>query len=339
VAGTHPKTFSDLYSAVLSNVRADSAVTAMINEAKRMVNTALHDMHISHGEFFPWCHRRANMRTQPQYFDGTIAVTQGSTTVTGTGTLWNTDNPFGVKNVRAGGKLTIDGSTTVYEVASVASDTSLTLGTMFVGADIATGNYTYFEDEYALPDDFLRPVQFRFFDYNREITLIGEREFRMNFPRNKTPSQPRHATIIDAPFVANPARVRKVIFAPPPVDTYIIPFSYVTENLAVSSAGVEKTELVVDTDEPIIPLSLRHMLAYKAQQMWFLDRRDDVQRAASSEALYQGMLQKIIGDAEVGQDHPRIAVRTGPYGRSARNPYRHGRSGRYTLGTAFDEIR
>jgi len=64
------------------------------------------------------------------YRTGTIAVTNGSTTVTGTGTAW-------VANVIAGyGIILPDGR--LYEIASIVSNTSLTLRTGYLGAT-ATG--------------------------------------------------------------------------------------------------------------------------------------------------------------------------------------------------------
>jgi len=64
------------------------------------------------------------------YRTGTIAVTNGSTTVTGPGTAW-------VANVIAGyGVLLPDGR--LYEIASIVSNTSLTLRTGYLGAT-ATG--------------------------------------------------------------------------------------------------------------------------------------------------------------------------------------------------------
>lgn len=67
------------------------------------------------------------------YRAGTIAVTNGSTAVTGTGTAW-------VENTRIGDALHApDGR--VYEIANVISDTSLTLASNFLGSTASGQDY------------------------------------------------------------------------------------------------------------------------------------------------------------------------------------------------------
>ena len=334
----HPKTFSDLYTALLNNVRADSSVTTIVNEAKRMINSALHDMHISNGEHFPWAHRRDNLVTQPKYTTGTITIEQGAATALGTSTLWNTNNNFSVANVRVGGKLSIAGSPNVHEVTVMVSDTAVIFTPIFVDEDVSAESYTYFEDEYALASDFLRPLDFRFFNTDRTIELIGEGKFRATFPRNNITGKPIVAAIFDKSFSGSAAPRRRILFHRPPDEAYIIPYTYVTANLGVTSAGAEQTELSSDTDEPIVPLRYRMAIVHKAAAQWYLERRNDVQRSTVSEALYQGILSKLVTDIEVGGDMPQIRPRRGGYVRKAERPYSAGR-GRYTSGTAFDEMR
>lgn len=336
-ASNHPKTFSDLYTALLNNVRADSSVTAIVNEAKRMINSALHDMHISTGEHFPWAHRRANLITQPKYDDGTITISQGATSAAGASTEWDTANAFGVNNVRAGGKLSVAGSVNVYEVSAVSDDTNLTFTPLFVDDDVSAENYTYYEDEYALASDFLRPLDLLYFDQDRTIEIIGEGKFRAMFPRNNVPNKPVAAAIFDAAFSGSTARQRKVILHPPPSAAEIIPYSYVTANLAVSSAGAAQVELSSDTDEPIVPLMYRQAIVYKAQAQWYLERRNDLNRSQVNEGLYQQQIGKLVTDIEVGGDLPRIRPRREVYARRAERPYSGGR--RYTTGSAFDQLR
>lgn len=66
------------------------------------------------------------------YKTGTIAVTNGSKIITGTNTVWSN----ALNGVSAGRMLLLPGSGTVqvYEIASVQSDTQLTLATAFTGA-------------------------------------------------------------------------------------------------------------------------------------------------------------------------------------------------------------
>ena len=61
-----------------------------------------------------------------QYLAGTANVTNGSATVTGTNTLW-------LANVTAGDSFTVAGDGVMYYVASVDTDTQVTLSAPYAG--------------------------------------------------------------------------------------------------------------------------------------------------------------------------------------------------------------
>ena len=193
--------FRDMYTDLQNRVREQTGVSATETQAKRYINTALQDMHIGQAEKVPWAERSGVLITQPRYTTGTVTITQGSTTLTGTGTAWTTTNAFGIANARVGGKFTINGGVEVYEVSTVDSPTSITLVSKFIDSDVTDGAYVYFEDEYALADDFLRPIDQQKFDEGISIDLLGRTEFRRRFPRNNIPNKPRDGTILDKPFL------------------------------------------------------------------------------------------------------------------------------------------
>lgn len=334
---THPKTFADLYTALLADMRADTSSTTVTAHAKRYINTALHDMHATRRERFQWAERDASLTTRASYTAGTVTITQGSTTLTGASTAWTTTDVFGIANARVGGKIVVSGTLNVYEVESVDTATSITLTTKFVDSDVSAENYTYFEDEYALDSSFLRPLDIRYLDQNRSIPLIGRRDFRARHPRNNIPGTPVVASILDKAFSGSVTPVRKVVFAPPPLYVRLIPYSFITNKLAVSSAGTELTELSSDSDEPIVPLSLRHLILWYAQANWYRDRNDDA-RSDAKMAQYYDLYQRVIADQEIGQQTPQLRPVIAPYTRSARRPYRGGGT-RYSTGSAFDELR
>ena len=85
--------------------------------------------------------------------------------------------------------MTINGNAEVYKVSIVASLISLTLESQFVGSDVTDGSYLYFEDEYALAQDFLRPIDQQKFDCDNSIDLIGRTEFRRRYPANRVPGK------------------------------------------------------------------------------------------------------------------------------------------------------
>lgn len=76
-----------------------------------------------------------------QYKEGTASVTNASATVAGTGTLWLTNT-----NVQAGQLFTVDGSGIPYFVASVVSDTELTLTAPYGGSTASGVSYVIHRD-------------------------------------------------------------------------------------------------------------------------------------------------------------------------------------------------
>lgn len=335
---TQPQDFSDLYTDLLNRIRADTSITATVNQAKRYINIALHDIHVGVSEKLPWAERNDVLRTQQKYNTGTVTITQGSTSLTGASTAWNTNNSFSVKNVRTTGKIIIAGNPDVYTIASVGSDTAITLNDAFVGANVSAETYTYFEDEYALHDDFLRPLDQQFFDSNRNIPLIGRDDFRRQHPRNKTPGKIRHATIVDRAFSGNTSPVRRVRFYLAPDDFYLVPYAFITDKLAVSSSGTEQVQLSADADEPIIPLRYRHLIVFHGLYHWYRDKKND-SRSQEAKAEYIDLWLRTISDTEIGAKRARVRPNISGYRSKARRPYSNRGARRHTTGTAFDEIR
>ena len=74
-----------------------------------------------------------------QYNIGTVAVTKGAATVTGTGTLF-------AANVTAGDFFTVVGDNAFYTVGSVDSDTQLTLAANYAGVSRTGKAYTLVKD-------------------------------------------------------------------------------------------------------------------------------------------------------------------------------------------------
>lgn len=331
--------FSDLYQGLEQRVRLASGVTATDNQAKQYINIALQDIHLGFDYKVPWAERQATLRTNNDYSTGTITATQGSASIVGVGTTWNTASPFaGVNIVRAGGKIVINGSRVPYVIQAVGSDTTATLTTAFTEASVAGGTYMYFEDEYALASDFLRPIDAQQFSDHLSIELISRSEFRRRYPNNSVPGRPTVATILDYAPVGNTTPIRKVRLAQPPNDYLVIPYSYVTANLATSSAGVAQTGLSADTDEPIVPLRYRHAIIFHALYQWYRDKKDDT-RSQEAKAEYTDIMTRITLDQEIGAPRPQFRPRVSGYVRAARSPYRTRFGGRYVTGSAFDENR
>jgi len=80
------------------------------------------------------------------YGDGTVSLTNGSTTVTGSGTVWTA--------AMSGRQLIIGGEAPFRDIASVDSATSLTLAQAYAGPDLTAQTYSIQLAYPTLPTDF-----------------------------------------------------------------------------------------------------------------------------------------------------------------------------------------
>lgn len=327
---------SDMVTNLSNRIRVSTGVTATETQLKTALNTALHDMHCGTDYRLPWSERRAVIRTQDDYTTGTVTTTKGSTSITGSSTLWNTANDFSVNNARSNGRIVFSGSRTPYIVDSVGSDTAITLTEKFTETSLSAASYTYYEDEYALATDFLRPIDMQRFSNEMSVDLISRTEFRLRFPVNSTLGRPTVATILDFAPSGNTTPIRRVKFAPAPNDFLQIPYTYVTSNLAVSSAGAAQANLSADADEPIVPLRYRHAIVLHALASLYRDKKDDT-RSQEAKAEYVDIMTRIIVDTEVGAPRPQLRPRVGGYVRAAKRPYTRGGGRRFDMGR-FDNM-
>jgi hypothetical protein len=335
---TEVRTFSDLYTEVLNKMRQPTNIVAITAQAKRYINTGLHDMVFGFEYKLPWLERDAVITTMAPYSTGTVSITRGTTALVGANTLWNTANAYGVNNAQTIGKLNL-GSTDVYTINAVVSDTSITLNQRYVAdVDLAAGaSYTYFQDEYTLASDFLKPIDYRRFTAAYDLPIIGRQDFRRQFPRPNIGGLPKVVTLLDKTFVGSSTPVIMVQFYPYPGANYLIPYTYITRNLAVSAAGVEAVSMTNDTDEPSLPMQYRPVIVDYAIAKWYRDKKDDA-RSEAAKADYQDGVNRIVGDQRIGANtQAQITPRVGIY-TNRRSPYRSG-SRRFSTNNSFDDFR
>lgn len=336
---TEVRNFQDIYTEILNKMKQPTNVASIIAQAKRYANTALHDMVFGFEYKLPWLERQASIIVQAPYSTGTVAVAQGSTSLVGTNTLWTTANVYGVNNARTIGKLNL-GDSNIYGITAVGGAGSITLNQRYVAdSDLVAGaSYTYFEDEYTLASDFLKLVDVTRFSAAMKIPIIGRNEFRARFPRPNVAGTPKVATLLDKTFSGSATPVLTVQFYPYPSANYIIPYSYITKNLAVSSAGVESVSMANDDDEPALPSHYRNALVSFGIWKWYRDKKDDV-RSESAKADYQDEVNRIVGDQRIGANtNAQITPRSGMY--DARRIYNGGASSRrYSTNNSFDDFR
>lgn len=333
-------TFSDIYTDLQNRVRVATGISATETQAKRYANIALQDIHIGTDYTFPWTERRSTLLTKAPYSTGTVALTPGDSIMTGTGSLWNTADTYGVYNAIDGMKVRVSSGTDVYTITTVAGNTLINLSQKYVGsAAVTAGEYVIYQDEYALASDFLRPIDFALFSTDWNIPLLDRKEFRRLHVRGTISGKPTSASILDLSFSGNTTPVRKVVLYPYPDQVYIIPYSYVTSNLVVTSAGVEQSAMSSDTDEPIMPLRYRHVIVLHALMNWYRDKRDDA-RSQEAKAEFGELMTRMISDHDMGtHNRVRIQPNEGLYRAHAVRPYRRQGGTRYSVSDRFDSFR
>ena len=338
-AATNVITFSDIYTEILNKMRQPTNITAIINQAKRYANQGLYDMIFGFEYKLPWLERDGMIITHAPYATGTVSITRGTTALVGASTLWNTAGVYGTNNTQVTGKISL-GGTDIYGISAVVSDTSITLATRYVAdSSLAAGaSYTYFEDEYALAADFLKPIDYSRFTAALKLQLIGRNEFRQQFPRPNIGGIPTVATLLDKPFSGTTTPRIFVAFYPYPNKEYLIPYRYITSNLSVTATGVEQGSMVNDTDEPALPVRYRNALVSFAIAKWYRDKKDDA-RADSAKTDYIDEITRVVSDQRIGANTmAQMQPKVGMY--NTRSPY-GGVAGkrRYSTNNSFDDFR
>lgn len=138
---------------------------------------------------WPWLQRDYIIETIPEYTTGTVDVTEGSKTVTGTGTTWTPD--------MVGRLFKVTSFEEPYRIENVASATSLTLTLPFNNVDGTEQGYTIWKDQYPLPLDFDEVLNLFRFRPPTRFRLVTWEDFQRHrsIPAQAGALYPLHATI------------------------------------------------------------------------------------------------------------------------------------------------
>lgn len=121
--------------------------TIGVNESRQRIN----DAYIQNSQDAPHAHllKRFTLQTEPPYNTGTIAILQNTNAAVLTGGAWVVSWGTAPSSRR----MEIQGRREPYDVTIFPSTTSATLADTYPGADLATGAYNLYRDEYPLPAD------------------------------------------------------------------------------------------------------------------------------------------------------------------------------------------
>lgn len=123
----------------------------------------------AHGYDFTWLKKYYEINTIPIYTTGTVSISQDSTTVTGTDTVFTA--------AMVGRVIKFSGDSEYYLISAWVSATEITLQTAYIGATLTDSDYIIYTVNYSLPSDFKRMEYIKQVGYKSVIPKINDREF------------------------------------------------------------------------------------------------------------------------------------------------------------------
>lgn len=221
-------TFLVLQQELADRLNLDQTVTANATRLKRWLNLTQQD--IASRYPFEWLYSRCFVQTQADKTAGTIAVSNGGTSVVGTSTAF-----------AAGDKrsfIQMEGDTNWYEVTVVSSQT-LTITPAFAGTTLTTGTYTLRKVYYSLPSDVFSIFDARQSNTPLKLTNLGIFTLDTYQPDINSVQMPTaYYTFRNDPDTgATAATQRQVGFFPVADSVYNIEFRYFMEIADLSADG------------------------------------------------------------------------------------------------------
>ena len=167
--------------------------------------------------------RESDLTTTSGYSTGTIQVTNNSTAVVGTTTLW-------AANVAANDKILVGTEAAPYRITSVTNDTNLVLSTPYGGSNASTLTYQVSRDEYELANGMWWLRHIREIRTPRPLTIVGYDYFMEKLStRVYSRGRPQYCIMLGADTSATSTTMeQRVQFWPAPDDTYPIYYAYHT---------------------------------------------------------------------------------------------------------------
>lgn len=169
------KTFQDIYTAVLDELKIPSSDTTSLNRIKRDINMAYAKLA---QKPYKWTRKEFDVTWEAYYNTGTASVTKGSKTITLSTSITNSKQGF---------LFFTEGYAEVYRIqAHTAGSDTLTLETIFTGDTNSTSSFYIIPEGLELPVD-IDDVYDTWHEHCRgSMESLGDRDFRnlvLNSPR------------------------------------------------------------------------------------------------------------------------------------------------------------
>lgn len=192
-----------------------------------------------------WLYQTVDFNFEAPYETGTVALTQGSESVVGTGTVFSA-------NVIPNNVFVPGGRSESYVISSVESATGITLEGEYAGATALESSYKVIKPMYRLPAD-CEQIQSIVLDGYGEMVPVGTQEFRRIQARDVTATgMPRWYTDVGRRATDG---VRTIEVYPAPDKKYIAQLNYGVNIIALQDS---------ETNYPLIPDRHRVVLYHGA---------------------------------------------------------------------------
>ncbi len=293
--------FSDIYTAVLEELKVQSSDTTSLNRIKRMVNMIYLDEVVPASRWF-WLYGKTSVYHKSAYYSGTVSVTPNSATITLSVAPTITD---GVSGSFLNYQFSVDGTNEIYTIsAHTALATAITLDRAYNGVLAATANFKIWKEYINLPTDLRETVEVWHDHSTTPLEAKGLQEFRRIVTEQpKAELRPYYyctydyvdPSTNDGETESDRYRVMKLHPAISIFNTSLH-IDYIKEATPLDAAG----------DEPLMPLEDRIVLFYGALSLAWGSIGRNPEEAARNRALFDNKLARMMGKVQDSMDKPRI---------------------------------
>jgi hypothetical protein len=275
------------------------AILQFINNRYQQVCTGTH---------WRWLKASYDFNVDEGVSTGTVALTEGSEIVTGTGTNWTSSL------VKAKDIFFVAGSSTVYHVASLDSPTQITLETKFSEDSVTGTSYNLARNQYVLPTETDNLISW-IMDSQFKLVPLGPVDFRQMQAQDPTAiGTPKYYSMIRRD--TDDDSVYAEVW-PAPDKRYQSHIDYTVRIARLNDAT---------TCYPIIPDRYRSVLYYGGLSEFYNFLRDP-SNSASAENSFMTFLTQMKNDTQMTDDRFQISTAKNYYRRTAMT----GRKGITTL--------
>lgn len=279
-------TFLVMQQELADRCNLDQTVAAYATRLKRTLNLTIQD--ICSRRDWKFLQEREIVQTVADYTTGTCDITDGSATVTGTGTVWTSTH------VRW--YIQFQGETNWYEVTARASNTSITISPAYEGTTATGQTYTLRQVFYSLSTSVSRILSIRQSSTPSKLTNMGYRSLDLYQPDISTTGAPTAYALfrLDPSIAATAAKKRQLQFFPSADGIYNMEARYVKL----------LSDLSADGDISDIPVPFHSVIIDGAEFM--IGRQMNNPATPELKQSYEFGIQKMIEEDSAFDDYQPV---------------------------------